>query len=73
MLTATIQRLLADPANPLCQQRWRYRTCGPNTRILIASNKGENAEGPSKIAHGASWQPLTVSRNPREARPLIEH
>ena len=40
----TIQRILADPANPLCQRRWRYRTCGPNTRILIASNKGENAE-----------------------------
>src|SRR5678815_4449307 len=43
-VTNTIQRILADPANPLCQRRWRYRTCGPNTRILIASNKGENAE-----------------------------
>jgi predicted phage terminase large subunit-like protein len=42
--TAVIQRILADPANPLCQQRWRHRPCGPNTRILIASNKGENAE-----------------------------
>lgn len=40
-----IQRILADPANPLCQQRWRGRACGPNTRILIASNKGENADG----------------------------
>jgi hypothetical protein len=41
---ATIQRLLADPATWWCQQRWRGRVCGPNTRILIASNKGENAE-----------------------------
>jgi hypothetical protein len=39
-----IQRLLADPGAWWCQQRWRGRTCGPNTRILIASNKGENAE-----------------------------
>jgi len=42
--TAVIQRILADPANPLCQARWRGRVCGPNTRILIASNKGENAD-----------------------------
>jgi len=43
-VTANIQRILADPANPLCQARWHGRVCGPNTRILIASNKGENAE-----------------------------
>jgi len=42
--TVVIQRILADPANALCQQRWRGRVCGPNTRILIASNKGKNAE-----------------------------
>jgi hypothetical protein len=41
---ATIQRLIADPDAWWCKQRWRGRPCGPNTRILIASNKGENAE-----------------------------
>ena len=35
-----IQRLLADPEAWWCQQRWRGRTCGANTRVLIASNKG---------------------------------
>jgi hypothetical protein len=42
---AVIQRILADPATWWCQQRWHGRVCGPNTRILLASNKGENAEG----------------------------
>ena len=42
---AVIQRILADPATWWCQQRWKGRGCGPNTRVLIASNKGENAEG----------------------------
>src|SRR5262245_56476738 len=42
---ANIQRIIADPTTAWCQKRWRGRMCGPNTRILIASNKGENAEG----------------------------
>lgn len=35
-----VQRLLATPGDPA----WGGRQCGPNTRILILSNKAENAE-----------------------------
>jgi hypothetical protein len=42
---AVIQRIIADPESAWCRVRWQGRVCGPDVRVLLASNKGENAEG----------------------------